>query len=77
MNAFTCGILSDLILSEFNQQKRLGKVCRSYWIGYVYRFKYFIHIGSSEYRLKVISMQHYRTVIFCSLETPRDENISP
>ena len=60
MNAFTCGILSDLILSEFYEQWRLGKVCRSYRIGYVYRFKYFIHIGigSLEYRLKVISVKY-------------------
>ena len=63
MNAFTCGILSDLILSEFYEQQRLGKVCRSYRIGYVYRFKYFIHIGSSEYQLKVISVQHYNNIV--------------
>ena len=59
INAFTCGILSDLILSEFYEHQRLGKVCRSYRISYVYRFKYFIHIGSLEYRLKVILVQHY------------------
>ena len=59
MKAFTCGILSDLILNEFYKQYRLEKVCRSYQISYVYWFYYFIHIGLSEYQLKVIAEQHY------------------
>ena len=40
-------------------EQSLGKVCRLYWIGYVYRFKYFIRIGLSEYRLKAILVQYY------------------
>ena len=59
MNAFTYGILSGLNLSEFYEQKRPRKVCRSYQSNYVYWFKHFIHISLSEYQLKVISVQHY------------------
>ena len=66
MNAITCGILSDLILSEFYEQQRLGKVCRSYRISCVYQFKYFIHICSLEYRLKVILVQHY--YMLCNID---------
>ena len=54
-NAFTCGILSSLI--SMCAVETL-EICRSYRICYVYWFKYFIHIGLSEYRLKVISVQH-------------------
>ena len=45
MNTFTCGILSDLILSEFMSSRDLGKYVDH--IGLV-MFIGLIHIGSSE-----------------------------